>query len=134
MKVRGWIREGDKAACGATVTQGDPTFSSHGQHVSFDGATMSCAKRCHVVAGANNSTLPSGQCKVLHGDKTSASCPLVSTLNDMHGCAALALAHRFRPNRITLKTARGRAAPTTCPIIFQSNSASTFTQPPNRTH
>lgn len=88
MKIRGWIREGDRAACGATVTQGDPTFSSHGQHVAFDGAPMSCAKNCHVVAGANNSTLPSGQRKAVHGDATSAGCPLLSTLNDQHGIGA----------------------------------------------
>ncbi|MFM0737753.1 PAAR domain-containing protein [Paraburkholderia xenovorans] len=88
MKVRGWIREGDHAACGATVTEGDPTFSSHGQHLAFDGAVMSCPKRCHVVAGAHNATLPSGQRKVVHGDTTSAGCPLISTLNDTHGIGA----------------------------------------------
>ncbi|WP_321955322.1 PAAR domain-containing protein [Paraburkholderia bannensis] len=88
MKIRGWIREGDRAACGATVAQGDSTFSSHGQHVAFDGAPMSCMKNCHVVAGANNSTLPSGQRKAVHGDATSAGCPLISTLNDQHGIGA----------------------------------------------
>ena len=85
MKVRGWIREGDTAACGATVAEGDPTFSSHGKHLAFDGATMSCAKRCHVVAGSNNATLPDGHRKVVHGDATSNGCPLISTLNDVHG-------------------------------------------------
>jgi uncharacterized Zn-binding protein involved in type VI secretion len=88
MTIRGWIREGDRAACGATVTEGDPTFSSHGQHLAFDGALMSCTKRCKVVAGANNATLPSGQRKVVHGDATSAGCPLISTLNDLHGIGA----------------------------------------------
>lgn len=88
MKVRGWIRQGDHAACGATVTEGDATFSSHGRQLAFDGAAMSCARRCHVVAGASNATLPGGRRKALHGDATSAGCPLLSTLNDSHGIEA----------------------------------------------
>jgi uncharacterized Zn-binding protein involved in type VI secretion len=88
MKVRGWIRQGDRAACGATVTEGDPTFSSHGQQLAFDGAAMSCTRRCHVVAGASNATLPGGRRKAVHGDATSAGCPLLSTLNDSHGIEA----------------------------------------------
>jgi hypothetical protein len=36
---------------------------------------MSCTRRCHVVAGASNATLPGGRRKAVHGDATSAGCP-----------------------------------------------------------
>lgn len=41
-----------------------------------------------MVAGASNATLPGGRRKALHGDATSAGCPLLSTLNDSHGIEA----------------------------------------------
>lgn len=31
MKIIGWIRQSDKAACGGTVAEGLTTFTSHGK-------------------------------------------------------------------------------------------------------
>jgi len=85
MSIIGWIREGDTAACGGTVKQGHATFNSHGKSLAHHGSPMACKKNCTIVAGDHHSTLPGGLRRALHGDKTSAGCPLTSTLNGIHG-------------------------------------------------
>lgn len=85
MKIIGWIRYGDKAACGGTVIEGDQTCLSHGRAYAFQGARMACRKNCIIAHGFPRSTLTNGRPQVIHGMKTSAGCPLQSTLNDIDG-------------------------------------------------
>lgn len=85
MHIIGWIRQGDQAACGGTVAEGERAFAHQGQAFSFQGAAMSCQKNCVIVEGFAGSTLGSSRCRVLHGMKTSAGCPLLSTLNGLDG-------------------------------------------------
>lgn len=85
MDIIGWIREGDQAACGGTVAQGDPHCMSMGKAYSFEGARMACPKNCVIAEGFARSTLPNGRSRVFHGMKTSGGCPLLSTLNDRDG-------------------------------------------------
>lgn len=85
MNIIGWIREGDAAACGGSVKQGHPHFNSHGKALAHHGSPMACKKNCMVTAGEHHFTLPDGLLQALHGDKTSGGCPLMSTLNGIHG-------------------------------------------------
>jgi uncharacterized Zn-binding protein involved in type VI secretion len=85
MNIIGWIREGDAAACGGSVKLGHPTFTSHGKALAHHGSPMACMKSCVVAAGEHHFTLPDGLPQALHGDKTSGGCPLISTLNGIHG-------------------------------------------------
>ena len=85
MKIIGWIRYGDKAACGGTVIEGDQTCISHGRAYAFQGARVACRKNCVIADGFPRSTLTNGRAQVIHGMKSSAGCPLVSTLNDIDG-------------------------------------------------
>ncbi|WP_413459856.1 PAAR domain-containing protein [Herbaspirillum huttiense] len=85
MKIIGWIREGDRAACGATVIEGDPTCRSHGRAYAFVGARMACPKNCVIAQGFVRSTLTNGRAQVIHGMKTSGGCPCLSSLNDIDG-------------------------------------------------
>ncbi|WP_058894721.1 PAAR domain-containing protein [Herbaspirillum rubrisubalbicans] len=85
MKIIGWIRYGDKAACGGTVIEGDQTCLSHGRAYAFQGARMACRKNCIIAHGFPRSTLTNGRSQVIHGMKTSAGCPLQSTLNEIDG-------------------------------------------------
>jgi uncharacterized Zn-binding protein involved in type VI secretion len=85
MNIIGWIREGDKAACGGTVVEGDLTCTSHGRAYSFHGARMACRKNCVIAEGFIRSTLTNGRSQVIHGMMTSGGCPLTSTLNDIDG-------------------------------------------------
>lgn len=85
MNIVGWIRTGDQAACGGTVVEGVSTFTHEGLAFSFQGAKMSCQKSCVIVEGFAGSTLSNSRCRVLHGMKTTAGCPLVSTLNGRDG-------------------------------------------------
>lgn len=85
MNIIGWIREGDKAACGGTVVEGDLTCTSHGRAYSFQGAHMACRKNCVIAEGFIRSTLTNGRSQVIHGMVTSGGCPLQSTLNDIDG-------------------------------------------------
>lgn len=86
MKILGWIRYGDKAACGGTVVEGNATMTSYGKPLAFTGARMVCRKNCVIVEGH---TLVSVDGKMLahHGHRTSNGCPLISTMNDQHGWA-----------------------------------------------
>lgn len=87
MKILGWIRVGDKAACGGTVLEGNGTTSSYGKPLAYTGARMACQKNCVIVEGH---TLVSFDGKMLahHGHRTTNGCPLLSTMNDQHGWAA----------------------------------------------
>jgi uncharacterized Zn-binding protein involved in type VI secretion len=85
MKIIGWIRYGDKAACGGTVVEGDPTTNSHGRPLTYYGARMACRKGCVIVQAHPCFTLPNGRQVPHHGHITSCGCPLQSTLNDVHG-------------------------------------------------
>jgi uncharacterized Zn-binding protein involved in type VI secretion len=85
MKIIGWIRLGDKAACGGTVIEASMVEISHGRGYSFQGARMACNKNCLIAEGFLRSTLSNGRCQVTHGQITSGGCPLQSTLNDIDG-------------------------------------------------
>jgi uncharacterized Zn-binding protein involved in type VI secretion len=85
MEIIGWIREGDQAACGGVVAEGDPHCISMGRAYSFQGARMACPKNCVIAEGYAYELLSNGRCQVNHGMKTSGGCPLVSTLNDCDG-------------------------------------------------
>lgn len=85
MKIIGWIRYGDKTACGGTVVEGLPNCTSHGRAISFQGARIACRKGCVIVEGFPRATLPNGRPRVIHGMVTSGGCPCYSTLNDIDG-------------------------------------------------
>ena len=87
MNIIGWIREGDAAACGGSVKQGHPLFISHGRALAHHGSPMACKKNCLIEVGEHHFTLPDGLPQALHGDKSSGGCPLMSTLNGIHGVA-----------------------------------------------
>lgn len=85
MKIIGWIRLGDKAACGGTVIEASVVETSHGRGYSYQGARMACNKNCLIAEGFLRSTLSNGRCQLTHGQVTSGGCPLQSTLNDIDG-------------------------------------------------
>jgi uncharacterized Zn-binding protein involved in type VI secretion len=85
MKIIGWIREGDKAACGGKVVEGLNTCTGRGIPYSFQGARMACPKNCVIIEGFTRSLLANGRNRVIHGMMTSSGCPLYSTLNDIDG-------------------------------------------------
>lgn len=85
MKIVGWIRTGDKAACGGTVVEGIDNCTSYGVPYSFEGARVACRKNCVIVEGLPHVTLPNGRGFVIHGMRTSGGCPVYSTLNDIDG-------------------------------------------------
>ncbi len=85
MKIIGWIRYGDKAACGGTVVEGEPFVTSHGRPLAPYGARMACRKNCVIAQATPSTTLPSGRGIPHHGHITSGGCPLISTLNDIDG-------------------------------------------------
>lgn len=85
MKIIGWIREGDKAACGGKVAEGLNTCTSRGVPYTFQGARMECRKNCVIAEGFSRSTLANGHSRVIHGMRTSGGCPVSSTLNDIDG-------------------------------------------------
>lgn len=85
MKIIGWIRQGDKSACGGKVADGLNTCTGRGVPYSFQGARMACSKNCVIIEGFSRSTLSNGRSRVIHGMMTSGGCPLSSTLNDIDG-------------------------------------------------
>jgi uncharacterized Zn-binding protein involved in type VI secretion len=85
MEIIGWIRQGDKAACGGLVAEGDQSCISDGRPYTFQGARLACKKNCVIAEGYAHSTLTNGRSQVIHGMKTSGGCPLLSTLNDFDG-------------------------------------------------
>lgn len=101
MNIVGWIREGDQAACGGTVAEGEPTCTHEGRPFSFQGAKMACNKNCVIAEGFAGSMLSNSRFRVLHGMKTSGGCPLLSSLNAQDGvgkASSEALPVRFVQN------------------------------------
>ncbi len=85
MRIIGWIREGDQAACGDQVIEGDSCSISDGRSLAFEGARMSCTRGCVIAEGYRPDKLFNGRSPVLHGMKTSGNCPLLSSLNNIDG-------------------------------------------------
>lgn len=85
MKIIGWIRQGDQATCGGLAAEGDQFCRGRGQAYTFQGAQMSCQKKCSIVEGFSGRKLTNGCASVVHDMKTSGGCPLLSTLNDLDG-------------------------------------------------
>jgi uncharacterized Zn-binding protein involved in type VI secretion len=86
MKILGWIREDDKAACGGTVIEGLQNSISNGRAMSYEGAMMACRKNCRIGEAHPAHTLSNGRHQPHHGHRTMPGmCPLMSTLNDIHG-------------------------------------------------
>lgn len=88
MNIRGWIRQGDVAACGASVIEGVQTCSSYGRAYTYQGASIACSKRCVIAEGLPTNVLPNGRPRVLHGMRSSQGCPLISTLNGTDGISS----------------------------------------------
>jgi uncharacterized Zn-binding protein involved in type VI secretion len=84
MKIIGWIRQGDKAACGGKVVEGMAHCTGRGVPYTFQGAQIACKKNCKIIEGFARRTW-NGRQFVIHGMKTSGGCPLISTLNDTDG-------------------------------------------------
>lgn len=87
MKIIGWLRQGDSAACGGKVAEGLSTCISHGVAYTFQGARMACRNNCVIAEGFARSTLANGRSRVYHNMRSSGGCPLFSTLNDIDGVA-----------------------------------------------
>lgn len=85
MNTIGWIRYGDKAACGGVVVEGSTTEISHGRPLAYYGARMACRKHCVIMEAHPCFTLSNGRQVPHHGHITTNGCPLESTLNDIHG-------------------------------------------------
>ncbi len=85
MKIVGWIRKGDMAACGGMVADGLDACKSRGLPYSFQGALMICRNSCEIVEGYLRARLPNGRSRVIHGMTTSSGCPLLSSLNNIDG-------------------------------------------------
>jgi uncharacterized Zn-binding protein involved in type VI secretion len=86
MKILGWIRQGDKTACGGVVTEGIPVHLRDGLPISFQGAYISCKrKNCVIAEGIPTTRLENGKAMCHHGHVSSAGCPVYSTMNDVDG-------------------------------------------------
>lgn len=85
MKIIGWIRLGDKAACGGTVVEGENRMTYNGIPFAFQGARIACQKHCTIMQAHDHITLPNGRHVPHHGHLTSGGCPLMSTANDQNG-------------------------------------------------
>jgi uncharacterized Zn-binding protein involved in type VI secretion len=102
MKIIGWIRYGDKTACGGTVIEGDQTCIGRGRAYAFQGARVACRKNCVIIEGFSCSTLSNGRSRVIHGMVTSGGCPCYSTLNDIDGVgneSGEAMPETFKPGQ-----------------------------------
>ncbi len=67
------------------MAEGDPLCTSWGRAYAFQGARMTCKKKCAIMEGFATCKLMNGCSSVLHGMRTSGGCPLLSTLNDLDG-------------------------------------------------
>jgi len=85
MKIIGFIRFGDKTACGGIVSEGLGNHIRFGQPISFQGARISCRRHCVIAEGLGNMTLDNGKAMCIHGHVSSNGCPIYSTLNDIDG-------------------------------------------------
>jgi uncharacterized Zn-binding protein involved in type VI secretion len=88
MDIIGFIRFGDKAACGGMVSEGIATHTRDGKPISFQGARMACKRGCIIAGGWAHITLENGRNACTHGHLTSGGCPLISTLNEIDGVGA----------------------------------------------
>lgn len=82
--IRGWIRYGDKAACGGTVCEGIPNHTRHGKPVAFVGAKIACKHGCSIMEGHPTFT-DNGRSIPYHLHKSTRGCPIYSTLNGVDG-------------------------------------------------
>ncbi len=87
MKILGWIRIGDKTACGGIVSEGYERMSYDGIAYSYEDAKINCVKACVIAEAASFYRLPNGKAVPFHGHRTSGGCPLHSTINDLCGYA-----------------------------------------------
>ena len=89
MNIKGWVRLGDKAACGSVVVEGCQNIISHGRPLAYIGSAMACPFGCRIIEGDATTILPNRKNAVLHGHRTSMGCPVISSLNDANGQGAL---------------------------------------------
>lgn len=82
--ILGWLRLGDKAACGGTVCEGIPNNTSMGKSLTFVGAKIACGHGCVIVGGLPTYT-DNGRAIPYHLHSSSRGCPIYSTLNDIDG-------------------------------------------------
>lgn len=87
MRILGWIRVGDRAACGGIVAEGHDRISYDGIAYSYQDAKVHCPQACVIVEAASFYRLPNGRAVPHHGHRTSGGCPLHSTINDLCGYA-----------------------------------------------
>lgn len=85
MRILGWVRIGDRAACGGVVAEGYEGSRYNGVPFTYKGARVDCPKHCVVAEACDFFTLPNGQRVPHHGHRTSAGCPLNSTANEKSG-------------------------------------------------
>jgi uncharacterized Zn-binding protein involved in type VI secretion len=86
MQIIGWVRVGDSAACGGTVSEGLDTNTAYDRALTFRGARMQCPKlNCVIVGHVPTATMQNGREMFHHGHLTSGGCPLLSSLNDIAG-------------------------------------------------
>jgi uncharacterized Zn-binding protein involved in type VI secretion len=85
MGIIGWIRLGDKAACGGIVVEGEARVSHEGIPFAFEGARLACRFNCTIAQAYAHYTLPNGKNAPHHGHMTSRGCPLISTANGVCG-------------------------------------------------
>ncbi len=84
MKIIGYIRMGDKTACGGEVVEGIDHTNSYGRPYAFCGARISCRRGCEIAEGLPNASAYD-KALVIHGMVTTGGCPCISTLNDIDG-------------------------------------------------
>jgi uncharacterized Zn-binding protein involved in type VI secretion len=61
MRILGWIRVGDQAACGGTVAEGYERASYNGVPYSFQDARMDCPRNCVIAEAASFFRLANGK-------------------------------------------------------------------------
>lgn len=85
MEIIGWVRQGDKTACGGIILDGNSMqVTDRGKQYTVQGARVQCQKNCVIVQGYPTAFID-GKLQVIHGMLTSSGCPCISTLNDVSG-------------------------------------------------
>lgn len=82
--ILGWLRAGDKAACGGTVIEGNLTNISMGKALTFQGAKIVCRYNCTIRDGFAFFT-DNGKAVPHHLHQSTRGCPIYSTLNGIDG-------------------------------------------------
>jgi uncharacterized Zn-binding protein involved in type VI secretion len=82
--ILGWLRVGDKAACGGAVAEGIPNNLSMGKPLTFLGAKIGCRGGCSIAEGHPAYT-DNGRPIPFHLHKSTRGCPIYSTLNGIDG-------------------------------------------------